>query len=449
MNYCVLVEISKHKASFWYQTEGSTYSPLSIKESNEVPLYFYVYGNDYIFGSIAKDRFYSHDPNSFGDYFEIVTDPTKHFSIYGIQKPVKQLLYYGIEQYLSHFINTVLYKSESIESYRQNFPIRFIFDNDVEDKEKALIESLFKEAGYDNVETVIYQEALMEVLNNGGLITTTNSVLLLTGIDNNLYLELYKSLTEPITGFSKLIGLGADPRVKILAEEILEDIVALHPYLAINKEVELAEILPYAAGLLDENLAIIKGNAILTNGKSYSFEVKKRKLNDRLSYITKDGILFQGINSLLETNGVSIKDTVILLVGRELNTSFFENKLLSTYPRVIGVETNHCVDTMKLIFFKIAQSRYIVNKNDFSPLQPIPKQPIEPPLPPRPTVNVPPPPMPVVKAPPPPMPVAKVPPLPPPPPSRPVLKPPPPPPKPIVKVVKVSPPPPPPPPIRK
>lgn len=422
MNYCVLVKISKHKASFWYQSEGSTYAPLAIKESNEVPLYFYVCGNDYIFGTVAKDRFYSNDPNAYGDYFEIVTDPAKHFSIYGIQKPVKQLLYYGIEQYLSHFINTVLYKSESIESYRQSFPIRFIFDTDIEDKEKALIESLFKEAGYDNVERVIFQEALIEVLTNGGLITDNNAVLLLTGIDNNLYLELYKSLTGPITGFSKLIGLGADPRVKILAEEILEDILALHPYLSINKEVEIAEILSYASGLLDESAAIIKGNTILSDGKSYSFEVKKRKLNDRLNFITKDGVLIQGINILLETNGVSVKNTVIFLVGREINTSFFKNKLLSTYPSVIGVDTAHCVDSMKLIFFKISQTRYLEKKNDLSALQPQIKQ-----------QTVPPPPL---------KPVEKTPPLPPPPPSKPAAKfPPPPPPKPVVVMVHPPPPP--------
>jgi hypothetical protein len=457
MNFCVLVKISKHKVSFWYQTEGSIYAPLSIKESNEVPLYFYVCGNDYIFGTMAKDRFYSHDPNSYGDYFDIVTDPAKHFTIYGIQRPVKQLLYYGIEQYLSHFINTVLYKSESIESYRQTFPIRFIFDTDIEDKEKALIESLFKEAGYDNVGTIVYQEALMKVLTNGGLITANNSVLLLTGIDNNLYLELYRSLTEPITGFSKLIGLGADPRVRILAEEILEDIVALHPYLAINKEVELAEIQPYAAGLLDENIAIIKGNAMLSDGKSYFFEVKKRKLNDRINFITKDGILIQGINSLLETNGVSIKNTVITLIGREINTSFFENKLLSTYPRVIRVDAAHCLDTMKLIFYKVAQSGYLLKKNETSTLlHQIPQQSM--PLTPKPDVSVPHMPswpqpkgvlksIPILPPPAPPKPIAKTP--PPPPPPNPTAKTPPPPPPPPKTVSKAklppSPPPPPPP----
>jgi hypothetical protein len=54
MNFCVLVKISKRMVSFWYQSDGSPYAPLVIKESNEVPLYFYVNGNDFIFGNSAK-----------------------------------------------------------------------------------------------------------------------------------------------------------------------------------------------------------------------------------------------------------------------------------------------------------------------------------------------------------------------------------------------------------
>ena len=107
MKYCVLIKISKRKVSFWYQSGASPYAPLIIKGANEIPLYFYVNGNDFIFGNAARDRFYSNDDNSFGDYFEIAKDSSKYFTIYGNKKPVKQLLYYGIEQCFSFFINTI------------------------------------------------------------------------------------------------------------------------------------------------------------------------------------------------------------------------------------------------------------------------------------------------------------------------------------------------------
>lgn len=210
-----------------------------IRESNEVPLFFYVNGHDFIFGKVARDRFYANDPNAYGNYFEIIKDPSLHFSIYGNKKPVKQLFYYGVEQCLSYFINAVLYKGDSIESYRQHFPLRFMFEVDVEDKEKSLIKNLFTEAGYDNVENVEENESLFSILLENGVVSETKSALLLKAVDDNLYVELYKKVPGEVTSFLTLDGQGADPRVKILADMIIDYISAQHPYLAINKSLEV------------------------------------------------------------------------------------------------------------------------------------------------------------------------------------------------------------------
>ena len=73
MAFCVLIKISKYKVSFWYQSERNPYAPLMLNDLNEIPLYFYVNGNDFIFGNtVAKDRFDSNHPNAFGNYFEII-----------------------------------------------------------------------------------------------------------------------------------------------------------------------------------------------------------------------------------------------------------------------------------------------------------------------------------------------------------------------------------------
>ncbi|MEI6853187.1 MAG: hypothetical protein WCL06_10105, partial [Bacteroidota bacterium] len=155
MNYCVLVHISRSTISFWYQQEGVSFEPLAQKEGNIVPLYFYVNSNDFIVGSFARERFLNgDDKHAYGNYFDTIADPSKYFTIYGNQKHVKFLLYYAVEQYLSHFLNTVLYKNESIEEFRDNFPLRFSFSSDIVQKEKLMVESLFLESGYDNVETV-------------------------------------------------------------------------------------------------------------------------------------------------------------------------------------------------------------------------------------------------------------------------------------------------------
>ena len=363
MNFCVLVKISKRMVSFWYQSDGSPYAPLVIKESNEVPLYFYVNGNDFIFGNSARDRFYSNDPNAYGNYFEIVKDPSKHFTIYGNKKPVKQLFYYGIEQYLSHFINAVLYKSESIESYRQHFPLRFMFETDLEEKEKSLIITLFTEAGYDNVENIDYNNSLFEVLLQNGNLNKNKAVLILNGIDNTLYLELYKDISAEPIGFSKLDGQGADPRVKILADMIIEYISAQNPYLIINKESEIGNILPVTASLLENITPIIKGEVEFIDGNKYWFRVNARTLEDRLLFTSNDALIYTAIDDLLKTNGLNVDNTIILLGCEEINTQYFINRLLKKYPNVKGIEGSCFNDTMKLIFKKIIDSDYLASKN--------------------------------------------------------------------------------------
>lgn len=363
MNYCVLVKIAKRKVSFWYQSEGSPYMPLLIKESNEVPLYFYVNGNDFIFGNAARDRFYSNDPNAYGNYFEIIKDPAGHFTIYNNKKPYKQLFYFGIEQYLSHFINTVLYNSNSIESYRPHFPLRFLFETDIEDKEKVLIEHIFAEAGYNNVERVTYNECLFEVLSAKGLLKPNKSVLLLNGIDNNLYLQLYKTPSGELEAASKLQGHGADPRVKILAEMILEYITSQNSYLSVDKEKEIAALLSFSATLLANVGAVVSGEAELTDGKLYWFSVRERNLTERLTYYSNDSVIYTAIDDLVKSASLSSDNTILVLGSEEINTSYFSEKLLKKYPNVIGVETADDSDAMKLVFARIAASGYkSVNK---------------------------------------------------------------------------------------
>ncbi len=461
MDFCVLIKISKQKVSFWYQIGSNPYASLIIKDSNEFPLYFYADGADFIFGEyLAIERFNSNDPNAFGNYFEIIKDPSNHFTIAGNKKPVKQLLYHGIEKNLNFFINQVLYKNDSLESYRQNFPIRFWFDSDIEDKEKSLIENLFNEAGYDNVERVDYYSCLFEVLINNNIINNSNAVLILNGINNTLHLELFKNVSEHLCGASKLDGQGADPSVRILSEMIIEDILAQESYLSVNKETEVAALLAYSAVRLENVTPIIKGDAMLTDGKKHYFEVKQRVLNERLLYNSSDAIIYAGINDLLSKYGINNSNLSILLNSKEINTPYMINKFLSKYPIVKGVDQKFINDSLKLVFAKVAKLGYKIEKVVNKPVNDIgtsgtsktfadqsmsrppvsSKPPVgQPPLPPKPSAPTPP----VVKKPPPPPPpppsIVKKPPPPPPPP--PVVKKLPPPPPPVVK--KLPPPPPP------
>ena len=69
-----------------------------------MPLAFYINGNEFIMGNYARDRAIVGDPNAYNNYFELIKDPSKVFLFFGVQRPLKQLLYLGIERYLTHFL---------------------------------------------------------------------------------------------------------------------------------------------------------------------------------------------------------------------------------------------------------------------------------------------------------------------------------------------------------
>ena len=386
MSYCVLIKVSKLMVSFWYQTEGSPYAALSIRESNCIPLYFYVDGNDFFFGNLAKERFYKNDPHAFGNYFEIIKDPSIHFNIYGNKKPVKQLFYHGVEQLLSHFINTVLYKSDSVESYR-HFPLRFVFDADIEDQEKVLIEALFTDAGYYNVMRVDFTQALFAVLTKARVIQTDSPILLLRSMGNRLFMHLYKNGFSNQPATMQLDGQGADARVKILAEMILEYVITSNPSLTIDQSKELPGILPYCKSLLDHETAIISGDAELRDGNKYWFKITSRNLHERLKYYTNDLSVYATIADLLKLNGVNSDDVTLVLGSEELNTPYFLDKLAKKYTKVKAVEPIHLKDTMAYLFSFIP----IPSTSPRAPLPPpsrkempaIPKKIALPPLPPK------------------------------------------------------------------
>ncbi|RAJ33030.1 hypothetical protein [Pedobacter cryoconitis] len=401
MKFCVVAKVSKRAVSFWYQSDGNAYAPLSIKESNEIPLYFYVNGNDFIFGSVARERFNRLDPDAYGNYFEIIKDPSKHFVIYNNKKPVKQLFYYGVEQYLSHFLNTVLYKVDSIESYRQHFPLRFLFDTDIEDQEKSLIENLFREAGYFNLDRVSFHRILFNVLVQKEVLSNEKAILLLSAIDDVLYVKLYKNAHAEEVDSCKLAGQGADPRVKILADMIVEYISSQYPYLSIDKDAEIAILLPFCVSLLENSGVIIQGEAELTDGNKYWFKVNERNLTERLQYYSNDSIIYTAIDDLLKSSNLIVQDVIILLGTEEISTSYFSDKLLQKYPYVKEVIPADIKDTMKSIFAEVSISNYTV-KSKIPDTPPVPIKPrmpapagagiptpkLPPPLPPKKEKNV-------------------------------------------------------------
>ena len=372
MNYCVLVNISKTTISFWYQLENAPYETLSQKEGNELPLYFYANGNEFILGSIAREKYLNGDhTNAFGNYFDIITNPSNFFNVYGNQKHVKFLMYYAIEQYLSHFISTFLYKNESIEGYRNGFPLRFTFSNDIAQKEKLLIEGIFKESGYDNIDSISYSDFLLNLLCKNGIVNSQLPLILLTGIDGNLFIELfYKSFINSIS-HSIVEDQGSDPRIKIMAKMIYDDAMA-SVRLSLDEKKEIFHLLSSAKAFLDQESAIPKGDITLSDGTNCWVKLKRKDLDERLLYYNGEEKINKEIDKLLLENGIQPNAIQFLLNGDAVNTQYFIDRLKKKYTNVFGVPFQAQNEVLKLIFKSISSSGYkVISSVETKTFQPI------------------------------------------------------------------------------
>lgn len=367
MKYCVLVKISKHQLSFWYQLENGVPTPLSITGPNTIPLCFYVNGNDFKIGIFAKERFLQNDRSAYDDYFELIKDPVEYFTLHGDSKPVKQLLYYGVENYLSHFIKTILYKNESIEGFRTTFCLRLWFDDDIENQEKVLVENLFKEAGYENISEInpnlfLNQEISQET-------KSSRTKVCLSAISNDLYLRLYKSPDFNLAGHIKLSQLGSDPRAKILAKLILEDIKEASPHIYIDEEKEIAHIINHCAKLLSALSPLMRNEIELSTGVKADYKIRLAHLEERLMYNRgiEDKVIPE-LEGIISANSLSNSIIDIILHGDELNTNYFKDKLTKKFPNVYGVGSAIENKLLKSIFAEIALNDYqLISKNFTSP----------------------------------------------------------------------------------
>ncbi|TWR26792.1 hypothetical protein FPZ42_07070 [Mucilaginibacter achroorhodeus] len=390
MGYCVVIKVSRQSVAFWYQANGQRYKPLVVKGASEVPLYFHVHNNAFVFGAYARERFYQHDPDAFANYFELIKDQRKHFILHGNQKRMKQLLYYGIEQFLSHFLTTILYKNDGIEAHRPVLPLKFLFGPDLDEPERTLISEMFTEAGYGLVSVISYTDILMVHLRACGAIGHLRPAVLLSAVEDTLYADLYLPAELSAARSVKVVGQGADPRIRILAEMIIDYITEQNFHLELKREAEVGAVLPFCAQLLKNPSLILQGETELLDGNKYWFRINMKMVEERLQYYSGDISAGEGIAGLLRLSGLSPNDVVVLLGSEQIDTPYFYQRILKDYSRVQRVLPVQQDGAMQLVFKSSSSVTALKKTPAIEELKDKPARIAPPPLPPKRTAAPPP-----------------------------------------------------------
>lgn len=464
MDYCILFKLSKKNLQVSHQVKDKPFSVWKDGDSETIPLAFIVSDSDFRIGHYAYKEAVNGTPNAYKDFFSIIKEQNKFFHYLGEARPIKKLIYYGLEKIIEQISNDIFF-TPSID--RPNFPILFWFADDILPNESKLIIDIFKESGYLNIKEVDFNSSLINQLISSLNIDKNYNKLILTGLDSDLYIGLIKPTSTNVDAKDKIEKLGSDPRVQIVAETIYDCILGRNPYLIINKSTEVTKLFTESKRVIAENSPLYLGRVLLSNLQSYDYEIQLSFVDARLRNTSFEQSLFSKLESCLERNGLQKNGSNIafFLNGDDFNTPYFVNLFKQKYSIVHSVSDVHHKSTLNSIFRELENNNY-QNKQEVTapptlppltprnvpvspppqrttsappPLPPVPAKPTVAPQPPQRTISTPPP-LPPRPAPPPlptQRPVGSPPPLPqrttPPPPTRQSAPPPPPPPPPPPK----------------
>ena len=441
MKYCVIIELTKNTIKFRYQIDNGQVEFLALKESEqEIPLAFYLNGDELLMGKYAVERASCGDPFAYTDYFELIKDPQKNFKYANEQRPIKQLLYLGVERYLSFFLREkLLAQDSSIDSNRPTFPLRLCFGQDVSSNERRFVLDQFILAGYGNVAEVEIEPSLFEIVS-----PKPKDKLMLAGVNGNLVMSYYSMSTRRFEQTKTLTGMGVDPRYRKCAEKIRGYIIDMDPFLSETLDSNLDVLMAEAKKILGSKSTLMTGSVFLS-GREYDYEISRLELNNIISKAGINQNLLSEVDYFLGTLGKSQSDVEVILVG-DANSDYFMAQLNEKFPVVLGVSEAQYFQVWNRVFSTVdlnppAIEEYNQRESVSPSLPPVrqaPKAPqapstqVAPSVPPTPTKKtVAPPPVPHVPS---------APPLPPTPPKKPSA--PPPPPSPTQRGVAAPPPPP-------
>lgn len=359
MKYCVIVCVNRNQVTFYYQQQGCKVMPLEYNGVQTHPLYFYSDNYNFSFGTYAKQQFLNGNPHSFGNYFDEITHPTKSFDFYSNEKQIKYLLYHAVESALNYFLNTVLYETKQIESYRGNFPLRFVFESDVQDKEKIVITQLFSEAGFQNLESFSLNRFLLEeiIAENTGL-DFKNTFVKLQSLNGVLYVQYFEKEFETAKYVKVFPGLGNDPRLRITAELLYYKSLA-SSRVVLQEEEEIFNLINVAKEFLENPSSLPSGTITLSDGSRSFVRLKKSEIDQKLFYMGFENKLYKAIDGFLDEFEIQQNDNLkMVLVGAEVSTPYFIDKLSNKYVSVMPVRSITVSNALEKIALAIEQSNY-------------------------------------------------------------------------------------------
>lgn len=343
--YCVIVRLSKNTIEFRYQIDNDQVEFLTLNEKEpEIPLAFCLNGDELIMGKYAQERASMNDSSAFTNYFELIKDRSKVFTYAKEQRPIEQLLYIGVERYLSAFLKEKLLGDDwTIESKRKDFPLRFSFASDVANNERRFVIDLFIKAGYRNVAELPIEDVLFSVT-----APSTKPKVLLAGLGGDLYMSHYPN-PKTCKCCRSLPGIGTDPRFALCAELIFDEIQKSIPWLSARKEDNMELLIAESGKVLQSKSPLYMGNIVFDTGEEGDFQININNLENQLKHSQTSMSMISELEYFLKMEALQPNQVDIVLEGG-VNTDYFASRLHDKFTSVFNVSLSDYIQVWNRVF---------------------------------------------------------------------------------------------------
>lgn len=351
-SYKIIISISHHRISFEYWQRDGENKLVPLPNGNwPAPLAFYCSDTGIVIGEDAVHAAHSGTTNAFDNYFEcLVEDNT--YTIGGQTRPIRNLLLDASESIFRDFFRYVLFnRYGSLSDNRANMPLTLVCESDIKPNEKALLQGLFKDSGYNRVRVVDYDRYINryihETLSNEYV---CDKVVVAWTEGPDLTFAIFGVNNDSAPVVKSFEDLGIDPRKKYVETMIWDRVIGQNPWLQkINEEDAISKA---ASDFLSSSLPLVNETILLSDGQQYHYSLNRNTID----YIQNpDGLSIKDtLEQFLKENGITDRSKVLLLLrGIIAGNSYFEQNLSPGFSKTIKTDKKLRDNTMNLIISEV------------------------------------------------------------------------------------------------
>ena len=351
-SYKIIISISHHRISFEYWQRDGENKLVPLPNGNwPAPLAFYCSDTGIVIGEDAVRAAHSGTINAFDNYFDrLVEDST--YTIGGQTRPIRNLLLDASESIFRDFFRHVLFnRCGSLSDNRANMPLTLVCESDIKPNERALLQGLFKDSGYNRVRVVDYDHYINRYINeslSNEYVCDKVVVAWAEGSDLTFSIFGVNNDTAPIV--KSFDNLGIDPRMKYVEKMIWDRVIGQNPWLQKSNEEEA--IRKAACDFLSSSLPLVNDTILLSDGQQYYYSL----IRNTIDYIQNaDGVSIKDtLDQFLRENGIVNRSRALLLLrGIAAGNSYFEQNLSPGFSKVIKTDKKLRDNAMNLIISEV------------------------------------------------------------------------------------------------